>query len=313
MRYSDFKIVEADAGETDPDNQTPDEQSDISNTLIANASNAPTREPTRQELTTPETPNTNNGLSINATLGQALQTLFAGFFGTLLVRVAGENPMFAGILRTILSGNSGGFNLQQVLGAAPAQLRPQVERVLQHVDPQTGELNHDGRNILPANSASGWTRMRIGGVEYEVGNDFVRQGGIYATFSGDSARRYAADRGWLLPTQEIVRQVMSQGRRLYMPTQDNTRGGDAAAHTQQIFEINQLSGFPSGLVWGHKKEVIESGASGTRLMGGVYPPSFGDRAGQVIQSGGRTQHGGGYSDYSQGLRPCRRVDGTRTT
>lgn len=310
MRYSDFKLVEADAGETDADNPTPDEQTDIANTLIANAT--PTQEPTRQDLVTPEEPNADNPLRNDNVLGNALRTLFMGLFGTLLARVAGQNPMFAGVLRTILSGNSGGFNLGQVLGAAPAPMRQQVERVLQHVDPETGQLNHDGTAIRPAASASGWTRIRVGNEEYDVGNDFVRQGGVYATFSGDSARAYAREHGWIMPSREVVAQVMQQGRRLYMPVQDNSRGGDAATHTQQIFELNQLSGFPGGLVWGHKKEVIESGPTGTRLMGGVYPPNFGQRAGQVIQQGGRTQHGGGYRDYSQGLRPCKRAN-TRTT
>lgn len=312
MRYSDFKIIESDASDLDPSNPAADEQTDTLNTLIANSAATPTQAPTQSELTTPEPPSNDNPLRNDNVLGNALRTLFMGLFGTLLARVAGDNPMFAGILRTILSGNSGGFDPRQVLGAAPAPLRPQVERVLQHVDPETGQLNHDGTNIRPAASASGWTRIRVGNEDYDVGNDFVRQGGVYATFSGDSARAYAREHGWIMPPREVVAEVMQQGRRLYMPVQDNSSGGDAAAHTQQIFELNQLTGFPSGLVWGHKKEVIESGTSGTRLMGGVYPPNFGDRAGRVIQGGSRTQHGGGYRDYSQGLRPCKRVGGATT-
>ena len=314
MRYNDFKIVETRfkeqetdaAAQVDPDANVPRGR-DQRNTPQTDA------ETQDNELTTPEPPNNNNPVRNNSALGNSLKTLFMGLFGAVLSKFAGTNPTFANVLKTILSGNSNGFDLQQILGGVPAGARPQVEQALDHVDPETGNLVNDGTNIQPASSASGWTRITVGDVEYEVGNDFVRQGGVYTTFGGDSARQYAESQGWIMPPREVIAQVQQQGRKLYMPVQDNSSGGDARAHTQQIFELNELNGFPSGLVWGHKKEVIDSGDDGTRLMGGVYPPNMGNNAGKIIQSGNRNQHAGGYVDYSQGLRPCKISENEVTT
>ena len=303
MRYNDFKIVETRFKEQETDAVDPDANDprgrDQRNTPQTDA------ETQDNELTTPEPPNNNNPVRNNSALGNSLKTLFMGLFGAVLSKFSGSNPTFANMLRTILSGNSNGFDPQQVLGGVPAGARPQVQQALDHVDPQTGNLVNDGTNIQPASSASGWTRITVGEVVYEVGNDFVRQGSVYKTFGGNSAREYAKSQGWIMPPREVIAQVQQQGRKLYMPVQDNSSGGDANAHTQQIFELNELNGFPSGLVWGHKKEVIDSGEDGTRLMGGVYPPNMGNNAGKIIQSGNRNQHGGGYVDYSQGLRPCK--------
>jgi len=303
MRYNDFKIVETRFKEQETDAVDPDandprgkDQRNTPQTDTATQDNQPT---------TPEPPNSNNPVRNNNALGNSLKTLFMGLFGAVLSKFSGSNPTFANMLRTILSGNSNGFDPQQVLGGVPAGARPQVQQALDHVDPKTGNLNNDGTNIQPASSASGWTRITVGEVVYEVGNDFVRQGSVYKTFGGNSAREYAKSQGWIMPPREVIAQVQQQGRKLYMPVQDNSSGGDANAHTQQIFELNELNGFPSGLVWGHKKEVIDSGKDGTRLMGGVYPPNMGNNAGKIIQSGNRNQHGGGYVDYSQGLRPCK--------
>ena len=88
-----------------------------------------------------------------------------------------------------------------------------------------------------------------------------------------------------------------------MPIRPNTpTDTNAEAHTRQIFEQNNLNGFPTGLVYGHKKEICEG--TGTRLFGGIVD-------GKSLQSGTTSQHGGAYVDYSQGLRACREVTGSR--
>lgn len=147
---------------------------------------------------------------------------------------------------------------------------------------------------------SGTTRLTVGDKNYEVGNDLIKQGNHYAIFSGDSARRYAQANGFIVPPREVLQAVYAQGRQLEMPTRPNTpTDTNAQAHTQQIFEQNNLNGFPSGLVYGHKKEICEG--SGTRLFGGIVN-------GRPLQAGTRSQHGGGYVDYSQGLRTCKLLD-----
>lgn len=298
MRYKEFKIEEAENDTTEPDDQT-QADAETPNTTATTAA------PSEQELTTPEPPKPGNPVATNNSLGNSLQSLFMGLFGTVLSSIAGQNPAFAGILRTILSGNSGGFNFQQMLSAAPAPLRSQVEQVLQHVDPETGQLNNDGTRIQPANNASGWTRIRVGNEEYEVGNDLVRQGGYYAIFSGSTAKQYADSRGWIVPPIEVITAVYQRGRKLKMPGRNNNpTDKNAQAHTRQIFEANGLSSFPSGLVCGHKKEVVASNTNRTRIYGGWNGRS-------VIQSDS-SAHGPTYVDYSQGLRPCKKISGQQT-
>lgn len=149
---------------------------------------------------------------------------------------------------------------------------------------------------------SGTTRLTVGNKTYEVGNDLIKQGGVYAIFSGDSARRYAQSNGLVVPPREVLQAVYAQGRQLEMPTRpNNPTDTNAQAHHEQIIEKN--GNIPSGLVYGHKKEICEG--SGTRLFGGIVD-------GRQLQSGTRSQHGGGYVDYSQGLRTCKLVEGDRT-
>lgn len=155
-----------------------------------------------------------------------------------------------------------------------------------------------------ANQSSGWTRMEIGGTMYEVGNDYVRNGNVYATFSGDSARAYCQQHNWIMPTTAMCAAIASRARIIPMPTQDqynrNSRfypNGDAAYHTQQI--LQQTGGsFPSGLVAGHKKDVVAGNGSSTCLWGGA-------KSGGGFWQNGSCPHGGDYRDYSQGLRPIR--------
>ena len=145
---------------------------------------------------------------------------------------------------------------------------------------------------------SSTTRITAGGRTYEVGNDLIKQGGVYAIFSGDSARRYAQANGFVVPPREVLQEVYSQGRQLEMPTRpNNPTDTNAQAHHDQIIEKN--GNIPSGLVYGHKKEICEGG--GTRLFGGIVN-------GRQLQAGTRSQHGGGYVDYSQGLRTCKLLD-----
>ena len=149
-------------------------------------------------------------------------------------------------------------------------------------------------------SASGWYRITVGDATYEVGNDLIRQGDSYAIFSGDTARQYAQANGYVVPPIEVIQAIYQQAQKLIMPPRNNTpTDTNAEAHTQDIFEANNLNGFPTGLVCGHKKEVV-SGPR-TRIYGGWNGNS-------VIQSDSSV-HGGGYVDYSQGMRACRLVEG----
>ena len=156
------------------------------------------------------------------------------------------------------------------------------------------------------NPPDGWTRMVINGVTYDVGNDYVKDGSAYKTFSGNSARSYAASKGWEVPTAAQAAFIASKARIITMPTQDqwNKKSkfypqGDAKYHTQQI--LKQTGGsFPSGLVAGHKKDVVNGGAGLTCLWGGA-------KAGGGFWQGGGCPHDGDHRDYSQGLRPLKRV------
>ena len=161
-----------------------------------------------------------------------------------------------------------------------------------------------------ANQSSGWTTMEIGGTMYEVGNDYVRNGSVYATFSGNTARAYCQSHNWIMPTAAMCSAIASRARIIVMPTQNQYdpnganymgAGGNARLHTQQI--LQQTGGsFPSGLVAGHKKDVVQGDGRGTCLWGGAK------RGGGFWQGGG-CPHGGEYEDYSQGLRPIRLARG----
>ena len=153
---------------------------------------------------------------------------------------------------------------------------------------------------------SGTTNIRVGSNTYQVGNDLIKDGNKYAVFSGDSARRYAEENGLVVPPREVLQQVYSQGRQLEMPVRPNnpTNTDQDGGHTQEIFEANNLSGFPSGLVYGHKKEI--AAGDGTVLFGGIV-------GGRQLQAGTRAQHGGNYLDYSQGMRECKLVEGSDAT
>lgn len=156
------------------------------------------------------------------------------------------------------------------------------------------------------NPPDGWTRMVINGVTYDVGNDYVKDGSSYKTFSGNSARAYAASKGWEVPTAAQAAFIAGKSRIITMPTQDqwNKKSkfypqGDAKYHTQQI--LKQTGGsFPSGLVAGHKKDVVNGGEGLTCLWGGA-------KAGGGFWQGGGCPHDGDHRDYSQGLRPLKRV------
>ena len=147
--------------------------------------------------------------------------------------------------------------------------------------------------------STGTTKITIGDKTYEVGNDLVKQNGVYAIFSGNSARAYAEANGYVVPPKAVLEQVYAQGTQLEMPTRpNNPTDTDAEAHHEQILEQN--GSIPSGLVYGHKKEICEG--AGTRLFGGIVN-------GKKLQRGTSSQHGGGYVDYSQGLRVCKLIEG----
>lgn len=168
-------------------------------------------------------------------------------------------------------------------------------------------------NPLPVVATEGditWVEITVNNVRYQVGTDYVRTGNVYSTFSGNIAREYARSRNWIVPTREIAQAIGDRARKIRMPTQnqfDSSRSdykgpnGDETLHTQQIL---QLTGgeFPTDFVVGHKKDVIQGNGVGTCLWGGWKGDGW-------WQQGG-CPHGGNYRDYSQGLRPVRRV---RTT
>ena len=159
-------------------------------------------------------------------------------------------------------------------------------------------------SVAGSDQPSGWTTMTIGGVTYEVGNDYVREGRTYKTFSGASAAAYARSKGWIMPTTAMVNAIAARARIITMPTQaqwdPNSRfypNGDAAYHTQQIFELTG-GRFPSGLVAGHKKDVVAGPANKTCLAGGA-------KADGGFWQNGSCPHDQNHQDYSQGLRPIR--------
>lgn len=152
-------------------------------------------------------------------------------------------------------------------------------------------------------ASSGWTRMEINGRIYDVGNDYVRAGSQYATFSGDTARAYVKSQGWVMPTAALCRAIAGKAKLIKMPLQaqwdKNSKfypRGDAAYHTQQIFQIT--GGYPSGLVAGHKKDVVDGDGYSTCLWGGY-------KDGGGWWQGGGCPHDGQHEDYSQGLRPIK--------
>lgn len=131
MRYTEFSIVES-------DNQA---IQTLARSILGNTNVDPISSQDAQE---PETPDAaNNPIRGNPQMQAALRNLFQGLFGAVLTQVSGSNPVFASILRTILSGNSTGFDPNQVLRMAPAGVRPQLSRALNTVDPRTGNLRDE--------------------------------------------------------------------------------------------------------------------------------------------------------------------------
>lgn len=281
MRYSEFKIVEAEP--TPSDSQEPVDQS---------------------ELTTPEQPNTNNSIFGNNVLQTALRALFVGVFGAVLSRIGGMNPEFANILRTILSGNSNGFDPRQILGMAPPQMRGAVEDALDHVDPETGNLNTQGDQIVRANAAEGgFTTIRVGDLEIEVGNDYYKRGGVYQRVSASSAENIAEANGWIVPTRDIIRAVYSSATMVPMVTGDPARLDDRTFTEQTQARIRELGA--AGLIAGHKKDMFRNEQGGIGMIGGYRGNG---RFWQSLNANGLAHASNpGYEDYSQGLRPVKRM------
>lgn len=98
----------------------------------------------RGEFDKPEEPEDNNAAKTNPLLKQFINTMFMGLFGMVLSKVAGKSPEFAQILRTILSGNTSGFDPNKVISMAPPQFRSRVQDALSRVDPKTGDIIPDG-------------------------------------------------------------------------------------------------------------------------------------------------------------------------
>ena len=155
---------------------------------------------------------------------------------------------------------------------------------------------------------AGTTQIAANGKTYEVGNDLIKEGGIYKIFSGDSARQWAQANGYIVPPREVIVAVYQRAQPLLMPIRpNNPTDTNAQAHHQSIIELN---GQPSGFVAGHKKEIVDG--AGTRIFGGRWPEGYGRTAGSIIQNN-PSSHGGGHIDYSQGMRTCKEVEGQEAT
>lgn len=285
MRYSDFKIVENKSIFEDGEPQT-----DI--------------EVDTQELTTPEQPNTSNSIFGNNILQNALRALFVGIFGSVLSRIGGSNPQFAGILRTILSGNSDGFDPREIVGMAPAPMRGAVEDALDHVDPETGNLNTQGDRIVPARSnAGGFTTLRVGDLEVEVGNDYYTQGGVYQRVSAADAENIANNNGWVVPTRDIIMAIYRNATMIPMHTGDPARLSDREFTERTRENIRQAGA--SGLIAGHKKDMFRNERGTIGMIGGYRGNG---RFWQSLNGNGLAHaNNPGYDDYSQGLRPVKRM------
>lgn len=128
MRYNEFKIIEADAGETDADNPTPGETADSENAReLSGAVNNP-------NAATSGLPRSGDVSFAN----NLIQSIFGAVFTSVFARAAQSNPMFSNILQIILSGRSGGFDPRQILQAAPPQFRPVAQQVMSQFDSRTG-------------------------------------------------------------------------------------------------------------------------------------------------------------------------------
>lgn len=205
MRYSDFRIMEAD-------------EQDIQNLARQVLGNRDVEPVSDDETQQPETPDpANNPIRNNPQMQQALISLFQGLFGAVLSQISSSNPQFASIIRTILSGNSNGFNPNQVLQLAPAGVRPQLARALDTVDPRTGNLRDEvvldqsggshGINVNPnmnplLNTMDGASRM--------TQRDAVQQ--MSATLRGPYARMQSLFGGPVRINDAIARAGTSRER-----------------------------------------------------------------------------------------------------
>lgn len=170
--------------------------------------------------------------------------------------------------------------------------------------PYLPDSQYDPMKVAGGASA-GSSVVKVGNTSYEVGDDLIKQGNSYAIFSGDTAKQYAAANGLIVPPIEVIKALYAKATKLIMPARNNNpTDTNAEAHTQDIFRVNSLSGFPSGLVVGHKKEVVAGGGTRTRIYGGW--------SGSGIIQGDSTIHGSFYVDYSQGMRSCKIVEGDAT-
>ena len=238
-----------------------------------------------------------SGITSSLNIDNIANNLTGGLTGSLseaTSRFSGVASNLSGSLNT--TGSLGSIqNADFSFGGAPS---------VPNTTASTAPTSSTSPSGVGADQPAGWTTMTIGGVTYEVGNDYVREGRTYKTFSGASAAAYARSKGWIMPTAAMVNAIAARARIITMPTQaqwdPNSRfypAGDAAYHTQQIFESTG-GRFPSGLVAGHKKDVVAGPANKTCLAGGAKP-------GGGFWQNGSCPHDQNHKDYSQGLRPIR--------
>ena len=167
------------------------------------------------------------------------------------------------VLREILSGNI-----------------PENSRDLQEI-----VVNRNGREI----------RMNVMSDYLSIGSN---EDNVRIPMTPAVAQAIADRTGTSLPTDRIVDDIHSQSRQLHMAPMSNNREsiGTYAAHDQRI--DNQLGSgtAPTGLVSGHKKDLVIPARNGrVAIYGGRWPN------GGRIQSYSNVHHSG-YEDYSHGAR-----------
>ena len=179
------------------------------------------------------------------------------------------------------------------------------EKILATVDPETGNLNIEDNQIVRASAPSGgWTTIQVGDLQVEVGNDYYKQGGVYQRVSAADAESIAEANGWIVPTRDIILAIYNSATLVPMVTGDPSQLDDRAFTERTRQRMSEL-GISGGFIAGHKKDMFRNERGTIGMIGGYR---CNGRFWQGLNSNGLAHaNNPSYDDYSQGLRPVKRI------
>ena len=188
---------------------------------------------------------------------------------------------------------SGSEFMQSISNLPPGPQRDQA--VLNEI--LSGNIPENSRNLqeLVVNRNGREIRMNVMSDYLSIGSN---EDNVRIPMTPAVAQAIADRTGTSLPTDRIVDDIHSQSTQLHMAPMSNNREsiGTYAAHDQRIDGQLGSGTAPTGLVSGHKKDIVIPARNGrVAIYGGRWPN------GGRIQSYSNVHHSG-YEDYSHGAR-----------